>query len=224
MYYLQSRYYDSAIGRFINADEVGYLGVNGDLIGYNLYVYCSNNPVIYADSTGHWIETVFDVFSLGLSIVDVCVNPTDIWAWAGLAGDLLDLIPFVTGVGEATDLLRIATKADNFIDIADDIHDTSNIIDGSIDTYKNLRKINKGNGLEVHHIVEKRFASILDVEPNEMLSIALSHEEHVVFTNAWRRAIPYKTPYDADKIWNAAKEIYSNHPKLLEAVRKTLRR
>ena len=54
MYYLQSRYYDPAIGRFINADEIGFLGANGDLNSYNLYAYCSNNPVMYTDPSGHF--------------------------------------------------------------------------------------------------------------------------------------------------------------------------
>ena len=49
-YYLESRYYDPKTGRFINAD--GYVNANGDLIGYNLYAYCSNNPVMFVDPTG----------------------------------------------------------------------------------------------------------------------------------------------------------------------------
>lgn len=48
LYYLGSRYYDSEVGRFINAD--GQL--NGDLLGYNLYLYCGNKPVTRADDTG----------------------------------------------------------------------------------------------------------------------------------------------------------------------------
>ena len=51
LYYLQSRYYDPITGRFLNAD--GYINANGDLIGYNMYVYCSNNPVMYTDPTGY---------------------------------------------------------------------------------------------------------------------------------------------------------------------------
>ena len=50
-YYLQSRYYDPVTGRFLNAD--GYINANGDLIGYNMYAYCSNNPVMYTDPTGY---------------------------------------------------------------------------------------------------------------------------------------------------------------------------
>ena len=51
-YYLNSRYYDPQIKRFISADSLGYLGANGDLNSYNLYAYCSNNPVMYVDPNG----------------------------------------------------------------------------------------------------------------------------------------------------------------------------
>ena len=54
MYYLQSRYYDPAICRFISPDDISYLGANGDLTSYNLYAYCSNNPVNYTDPTGEF--------------------------------------------------------------------------------------------------------------------------------------------------------------------------
>ena len=50
-YYLQSRYYDPAIRRFINAD--GYVNANGDILGFNMYAYCGNNPVMYSDPTGN---------------------------------------------------------------------------------------------------------------------------------------------------------------------------
>ena len=49
LYYLNSRYYDSAICRFISPDSIEYLGANGDLTSFNLYAYCSNNPVMYID-------------------------------------------------------------------------------------------------------------------------------------------------------------------------------
>ena len=56
LYYLQSRYYNPAWGRFLNAD--GYVNANGDILGYNAYSYCSNNPVDYKDAVGTRREKV----------------------------------------------------------------------------------------------------------------------------------------------------------------------
>ena len=50
-YYLQSRYYDPAICRFINADS--YASTGQGLIGYNMFAYCTNNPMIFSDPSGH---------------------------------------------------------------------------------------------------------------------------------------------------------------------------
>ncbi|MBQ4112102.1 MAG: RHS repeat-associated core domain-containing protein [Clostridia bacterium] len=50
LYYLQSRYYNPAWGRFLNEDA--YVNANGDLIGFNMYAYCSNNPIMGCDPTG----------------------------------------------------------------------------------------------------------------------------------------------------------------------------
>ena len=50
LYYLQSRYYNPTWGRFINADN--YVNANGDLIGFNMFAYCSNNPVMFVDPCG----------------------------------------------------------------------------------------------------------------------------------------------------------------------------
>jgi len=52
LYYLKSRYYDAAIGRFINADSINYLGANGNLCSFNLFAYCVDNPVMQIDETG----------------------------------------------------------------------------------------------------------------------------------------------------------------------------
>ena len=34
-------------------------GVSGSLDGYNLYTYCSNNPVMYTDPSGHFVVSAF---------------------------------------------------------------------------------------------------------------------------------------------------------------------
>ena len=50
LYYLQSRYYDPSIGRFLNADA--YTSTGQGIVGNNMFAYCLNNPVNYLDSTG----------------------------------------------------------------------------------------------------------------------------------------------------------------------------
>ena len=51
LYYLQTRYYDPAVGRFISQDDVSYLDPE-HINGLNLYAYCGNNPVMNVDPTG----------------------------------------------------------------------------------------------------------------------------------------------------------------------------
>lgn len=53
LYYLQSRYYDPEIGRFINADDTTYLNATGTVLGCNLFAYCENDPVNYIDVFGN---------------------------------------------------------------------------------------------------------------------------------------------------------------------------
>ena len=50
MYYLNSRYYHPEIGRFINADSATDSG--SDMLEFNIFVYCANNPVNGYDPTG----------------------------------------------------------------------------------------------------------------------------------------------------------------------------
>jgi RHS repeat-associated protein len=54
LYYLQSRYYNPEWGRFINADDTGILTAQGELMGQNLYAYCTNDPVNFSDDHGYW--------------------------------------------------------------------------------------------------------------------------------------------------------------------------
>ena len=57
LYYINSRYYDPYIGRFISAD--GFVSTGQDITGYNLFAYCGNNPVNRKDPTGQfWITAL----------------------------------------------------------------------------------------------------------------------------------------------------------------------
>ena len=85
-----------------------------------MFAYCGNNPASRKDTSGHAWETIFDVLSLGASIMEVAINPADPFAWMGLAGDAIDLIPFVTGVGETIRILKTTSKVADAVDDAYD--------------------------------------------------------------------------------------------------------
>lgn len=52
LYYLQSRYYNPEMGRFINADAFASTGQG--ILGNNMFVYYNNNPVNMVDAQGNW--------------------------------------------------------------------------------------------------------------------------------------------------------------------------
>ena len=55
-YYLNSRYYNPKVGRFINADA--YVSTGQGTIGHNMYNYCGNNPVNRIENGYKWLESL----------------------------------------------------------------------------------------------------------------------------------------------------------------------
>ena len=62
-YYLNSRYYDPVVSRFLNAD--GIVGANGGILGYNMYAYCNNSPVVHFDPSGYDAIVITDIGGVG---------------------------------------------------------------------------------------------------------------------------------------------------------------
>ena len=59
LYYLQSRYYDPQVRRFINADDYDTLFCSPEgLTDKNLFAYCDNNPVARQDVDGEFWVTI----------------------------------------------------------------------------------------------------------------------------------------------------------------------
>ena len=59
LYYLNDRYYDPSVGRFLNADG-RISGIGGNIRGYNLFSYCMDNPVNMVDHNGDKPGDLFD--------------------------------------------------------------------------------------------------------------------------------------------------------------------
>ena len=56
LYYLQSRYYDPEVGRFLNTDV--FISSGHSIVGYNMLAYCENNPSSRFDVTGTRSELI----------------------------------------------------------------------------------------------------------------------------------------------------------------------
>lgn len=95
MYYLQSRYYNPEMGRFVSKDDSGYHD-SSDPIDSNLYAYVNNNPVINTDPNGHFINTALGtIFGAGYGWLSAKLTGGDPQAGAmsGAVGG------FITGLG-----------------------------------------------------------------------------------------------------------------------------
>ena len=90
LYYVTSRYYDPEIGRFLNADNIGYLGAGSNLTGYNLFAYCGNNPVTGYDPAGTldwgnlfkgsgWLAVGVTAIAVGVSVLTCGVQHPRLW-------------------------------------------------------------------------------------------------------------------------------------------------
>ena len=117
-YYLQSRYYDPSIGRFINADAATLATMSAmDIEQTNLFQYCGNNPVSQSDETGSiCLPAIIGgavagaVVGAGASIVNSLIAGEPIAAEAvlrsaavgAIAGTMAAMLPAITTVFEAS--------------------------------------------------------------------------------------------------------------------------
>ena len=69
LYYLRSRYYNPNLCRFINADDVEALGADGDINGYQLFIYCMNDPVNNRDEAGSWSLPNWAKVAIGAALI-----------------------------------------------------------------------------------------------------------------------------------------------------------
>ena len=120
----------------------------------NLYAYCDNNPIMRTDKGGTAWETVFDIISLGLSIGNAMENYDDPMAWVGLAGDVIDLIPFVTGVGETA---RVVNTGRKIADAADDAYDTSKALKKGWNVGDDITSLTKSGNKPSWSTVKSRY-------------------------------------------------------------------
>ena len=116
-YYLQSRYYDPATRRFINADVYSSTDTS-DAVSCNMFAYCNNNPVNDRDDDGQlsWLAKI----AIGVAAIAVGVGVTALTGGAALpalvAGVKAACVAgaISAGTSAATTALHSAASGDSF--------------------------------------------------------------------------------------------------------------
>ena len=64
LYYLQSRFYDPNVGRFVNGDDIETIGYDADVLLPNTFIYCKNDITNTSDESGMFsFNDLFKKFS-----------------------------------------------------------------------------------------------------------------------------------------------------------------
>ena len=168
LYYLATRYYDPEVRRFVTADS--YVSTGQGILGHNRFAYCGNNPIVRVDVCGNAWETIFDIASLGYSISDVMENPDDDLAWLGLAGDVVDLLPIVSCVGESVRAARATDATNELVKSSDAFRDIIKYTDDYSDLSDDLRKNRKA----LHQLAK-------EINRNANNGYFISYDEALIF-------------------------------------------
>ena len=240
MYYLQSRYYDPEIKRFICADDIDTVTVSLETVyNKNLYTYCMNDPVNRLDEDGHLSIPNWAKIIIGTATTVAAVSVTVVTGGAAL--------PVLVGVAASTvsgTILGYATggKQGAIDGAADGVMwggigalgaatvsaiKTYREYRRTINTYSALKRQYKGSGMEAHHVIEKRLVKDSNWQASQMPSIELTKSIHRIYTNKWRKALPYGTKYSSKltykiKLYRVSNSIYRGSRVLRMAARYTI--
>ncbi len=112
LYFLQTRYYDPEIGRFINIDGIENIDPE-NINGLNLYAYCNNNPVMNIDPEGTWSWKGFwrVVAAVAIVVVSVAAIAVTAGVAAGFVAGAVGLSATAVGATVAATSVAVGLSA-----------------------------------------------------------------------------------------------------------------
>jgi len=128
LYDYRARFYDPALGRFLQPDPL--VPEPGNPQALNRYAYVYNNPLRYTDPSGHWLETLWDIASIAWDLYEIRKDPRNLWNWGALAVDVgAAILPFVPGgVGAVVHGGKAARAAVEAAGHANEVMDAARVV------------------------------------------------------------------------------------------------
>ena len=165
LYYLRSRYYDPATGRFLSPDSIDYLEPT-DPQGLNLYAYCENDPVNNIDPTGQSFiailaaYAIYELIEAVLLVVAVAVGTALVVQVETDTHILSNTYDYLSG------------KVDNLVDnLKDKFESFKNRVAFEVSEYVHSLTLKKqSNGTDKHHIVAR-----IDSRAEKSRAILIKH-------------------------------------------------
>ena len=213
LYYLQSRYYDANVGRFINPDDARMIFYNNDVITLSFFNYCLNCPSNHIDSSGKFAITLAISAAAGAAFLKGFI----IFGFAFVTVSILADPRFQDSLADAADAMgKNKTKR------------LSNaVVEAIEDAQIKAKEKTSGNRYERHHIVA-RTASNKNAKKSRQLinsvGIGTNSSQNLVdikyylhrhiHTNAYYRAVY--------RFLKQAKNSYTKTVLVLDVIKKAL--
>lgn len=166
-YYLQSRYYDPVLHRFINADLPEYTTLSSvSTASANLFAYCVNNPVNLHDENGEWpswAKKLVAVVTVAAAVVTATVVTVATFGAGSVAGVAM-ISATATLAARTTEVVALQVKKGK-----QEGKSTSQIVKDSFESvYDNGKRIvgftpaTKGASITFNHLLSKSVSKIFD--------------------------------------------------------------
>ncbi len=173
-YFLKSRYYNPELCRFISAD--GIVNANQDILGNNLYAYCSNNPIKFYDPTGH-----------SIALLMTAIIPACIIACVAIIG--------IIGIASAMDNTAISVGIGNAIDnVSSNASVAVDNIKNKSQSKKNSKAKSNTDTSSIQRTKNQRPKAIFPVNPYDFSPKGLVRLEFKGTSNG--RIIKWKDPFN----------------------------
>ena len=173
LYYLQSRYYDPEVGRFLNADSVDYIGYSDSVISYNIFAYCENNAVNGIDFTGYMAGTATLLGGVSVFVAAVLIAAVVIMiaqhminadvSFGQVLSDVIDAMAEQTKMKVSTIVAFL-----QFLNITTTLSQTENDLNGIASKYKNLECVEAAKAMAKYLLKKKLNAKIFHIKFKEI--------------------------------------------------------